>query len=374
MKISILTAFYPFRGGIAHFNESLVRELDKVHEVQVNTFQTQYPSFLFPGKSQFVEMKNPEWEGRAHRIVSPFNPFSFFRGSVLIAKQQPDLFLANYWMTPFALMTAFLARRLKKKSTRILLVHNLVPHEKRFFDRWMNALILNQFDGFVALSENVKEDIVRCKMNAKVCVIEHPWYNHFNEPISKDQACEKLGIDPHSKVLLFFGLIRDYKGLDVLLEAFSGLDSSFQLLIAGEFYSDISEFKKWFEDPVLKKRIHIYNRFIPDEEVHLFFSASDLCVLPYRHGTQSGVTATAFHFGVPVLVTAVGGLPETVGEKGLIVPAENPRALCDTINEAFLNDTLSAMKCAIDADCKNYSWSSFTKKLLNFSQGLGTTG
>jgi glycosyltransferase involved in cell wall biosynthesis len=370
MKISILSAFYPFRGGIAHFNESLVRELDKDHQVQVNTFRTQYPRFLFPGKSQYVEKKNYAWEGRAHRIASPFNVFSFFNASRTIKGQEPEIFVANYWVTAFAPLIAFLGWRLRKRATRILLVHNLVPHEKRFFDTWMNGLVLNQFDGFVALSETVKNDITYVRKDAKVCVIQHPWYDQFKEPVSKAAACEKFGIDPSSKVLLFFGLVRNYKGLDVLLNAFSELDDSYHLVIAGEFYTDKQEFDVWFNDPALKERLHIHDRFIPDDEVHLFFSAADLCVLPYRSATQSGVSATSFQFGVPVVVTDVGGLSQTVREMGVVVPSERPDLLREALQDIFSEGKLLKMIQAIETERSNNSWKSFSSELVHFAETL----
>jgi len=369
MRISILSAFYPFRGGIAQFNESLVGELDKDHKVEVNTFRTQYPNFLFPGKSQFVESKNDQWEGRAHRIASPFNLFSFFRASRIVEKQDPEIFLANYWVTVFAPLIAFLGRRLQR-STRILLVHNLVPHEKRFFDSWMNRMVLNQFDGFVALSEDVKKDILAVKKGAKVGVLQHPWYTQFKAPISKEEARAKIGIDPSSKVLLFFGLVREYKGLDVLLRAFIELDDSFHLIIAGEFYMDLREFDTWFLNPVLKTRIHIHNGFIPDDEVHVYFSAADLCVLPYRSATQSGVSATSFQFGVPVLVTDVGGLAQTVGEMGVVVKPERSDLMQKAIQQIFSDDTRLKLKEAIELERSKNTWKSFSTEFLRFAESV----
>lgn len=370
MRISILSAFYPFRGGIAQFNESMVGELDKDHKVEVNTFITQYPNFLFPGKSQFVESKNDQWEGRAYRIASPFNLFSFFKASHILEKQDPEIFIANYWVTAFAPLIAFLGRRLHKRSTRILLVHNLVPHEKRFFDSWMNRLVLNQFDGFVALSEDVKKDILAVKKGANVRVLQHPWYTQFKAPISKEEACAKIGIDPSSKVLLFFGLVREYKGLDILLSAFSELDDSFHLIIAGEFYMELRQFDRWFLNPVLKTRIHIHNGFIPDDEVHVYFSAADLCVLPYRSATQSGVSATSFQFGVPVLVADVGSLAQSVGEMGVFVKPERPDLMQKAIEQIFSDNRRLKLKEAIELERSNNTWKSFTMEFLRFAQSV----
>jgi glycosyltransferase involved in cell wall biosynthesis len=370
MKIALFSAFYPFRGGIAQFNERLTQELDKQHTVSVFSFKKQYPNWLFPGKSQYVENENSTWKYRAKRIVSTFNPVTYFSGIRKIKHAEPQLFIANYWMTLFSPMLSFFGYKLNGSCKRLLLVHNFVPHEKRFFDKWCNRLILKNYDGFVVLSETVKTSIKALNPNASVKVLYHPWYDHFNLLIPKEKARKKLNIPLDSKVLLFFGLIRKYKGLDTLLETFSTLDDSYFLIIAGEFYDDVTMYNKWLEDPKLKQRMYIDANFIPDDEVHLFFSTADLCVLPYRAATQSGVTATAFQFGVPVLATSVGALKESIGGKGLTVEPSNTNALKRGIIEAFQSDNIKHYKRQIEQDRSIYNWTFFTQEFLSFGKSL----
>ncbi len=367
MKISIFSAYYPFRGGIAHFNERLVKSLDKKHEVAVFTFKKQYPNFLFPGTSQFVTTLNPEFEGRAQRIVSTFNPFTYFGARRSLKSAKSDLFIANYWMSIFSVFLSFCSRGLKTSTKRIALVHNLVPHEKRFFDRWLNKLFVRNFDAFVVMSDQVKNDLLSLRPDAKVLSLEHPWYDQFLEKIQRNDACEKLGLDATKKVLLFFGLIRDYKGLDVLLEAFLLLDESYSLLVAGEFYNDKSSYNHFITDPRIASRVKVVDKFIPDEEVHIYFSAADVSVLPYRSATQSGVTATSFHFGVPVIVTDVGGLKEAVQDMGKVVQPNNNEMLATAIRDYFEKSEQVAFKKSIDSKRGTFSWDNFAERVVQFA-------
>ena len=370
MKISLFSAFYPFRGGIAQFNERLVEELDRQHEVDVFTFKQQYPNWLFPGTSQFVKEANSKWQHRASRIVSTFNPLSYFIGASKIKKAKPQVFIANYWMTVFAPFLIVFSGRLKKSSKRILLVHNLQPHEPRFFDALLNRFVLKRFDGVVVLSQQVKEQVLHSRKDAKVKVLYHPWYDHFDPKIEKSDARIQLGIPEESKVLLFFGLIREYKGLDCLLEAFEQLDSSYHLIIAGEFYGKRELYDKWLNNPLLNQRIHLVDHFVQDENVHKYFSAADLCVLPYRSATQSGVTATAFHFGIPCLVTNVGGLQDAVGQKGLVVPPDSPRALSEGVCSLFQGNLLQQCQREIELEREQFSWEFFARELIQFADEL----
>ncbi len=252
----------------------------------------------------------------------------------------------------------------------MLLVHNLQPHEPRFFDAWLNRLVLKRFDGVVVLSEEVKEQVLASKKDAKVKVLYHPWYDHFQPKYSHDEARNQLCIQKDAKVLLFFGLIRDYKGLDCLLEAFAKLDPSCQLIIAGEFYGKRETYDKWLNDPMLKKRIHLADHFISNDNVHTYFSAADVCVLPYRTATQSGVTATAFHFGVPALVTDVGGLKDAVGKKGVAIPKDDPGQMASAIDAMFRGDVLQRCKQEIEKERVQFSWDYFARELVQFADEI----
>jgi glycosyltransferase involved in cell wall biosynthesis len=368
MRISIFSAFYPFRGGIAQFNAHLYRSLEKNNEVNAYTFKTQYPNFLFPGKTQYVTAEDQADPIPAKRIVSPFNPFTYFAAIRKIKREKPQVLIVNHWMSFFGFCFGILARFQAKETLRVALVHNLIPHEQRFFDRFLNRFFVNSFDRFVVLSENVKNDILRVKPDAVVWCKEHPWYDHFGARIEREEACETLGLNPDLKTILFFGLVRTYKGLDVLIEAFNDLGDDFQLLIAGEVYSDKLLYHELIKQNINKERIHFFDRYIADEEVTQFFSVADVCVLPYRSATQSGVTAVSFHFEVPVIVTNVGALAETVSRTGGGIVVERPeRELLKSAIQAYFSDfdrnnCIEQIRNAKNAN----SWSLFSEELIAF--------
>jgi glycosyltransferase involved in cell wall biosynthesis len=223
------------------------------------------------------------------------------------------------------------------------------------------------------MSDAVERDLLSMKPNPKHIRMVHPWYDHFGEKIAKEEAQNQLKLFPNKKTLLFFGLIRDYKGLDLLLRAMA--DERVQalqvkLIIAGEFYGKREKYDQWLNDPKLKKRIHLADHFIPDEDVHTYFSAADLCVLPYRTATQSGVTATAFHFGVPALVTDVGGLKDAVGNKGMVIPKDDPGKMAYAIDATFQKDVLEQYKREIEAEREQFSWDYFARELVQFANEI----
>jgi glycosyltransferase involved in cell wall biosynthesis len=372
MRVSILSAFYPFRGGIAQFNARLFRSMERENEVSAYTFVKQYPDLLFPGKTQFVHKSDKVDPVDAERIVSPFNPFTYLSASRKIKISTPDIFISNYWMTFFGICFGFLARRLKGKAIKIALIHNLIPHEPRFFDRFFSRYYVNSYDGFVVMSDAVEKDLLELQPSAKYLKISHPWYDHFGDKLDRSEACEFLKIDPSGINLLFFGLIRDYKGLDVLLDSFELLPDNYQLIIAGEIYGDPGKYYDQINNSKNKDRIFLNDRYISDEEVKYFFSAADCCVLPYRSATQSGITASAFHFEVPVVVTDVGGLRETVESvnAGIVVEKADPELLKNGILELLGKDRFTDAKVSIrNAKDKN-SWDHFSDSLIDFALTL----
>ena len=363
-KITFFSALPPFRGGIAQFSEQLRLSLVKKCTVQAFTFRHQYPRFLFPGQSQFEEQ---ELNFRFPRIVSTFRPWTYYRALQALKKSNGNLFITSYWMSFFGPMMGYWARFLPRKMVKIAIIHNLVPHEKRFFDRWLNKIFVRNFDAFVVMSEQVKIDLLSLRPDAKCIKLEHPWYDQFLEKIDRKDACEKLGLDASKKILLFFGLIRDYKGLDLLMEAFALLDDSYTLLVAGEFYSDRSIYTRLILDSRIKSRVKVIDKFIPDDEVHIYFSAADVSVLPYRSATQSGVTATSFHFGVPVIVTDVGGLKETVQDMGKVIQPNNNQLLASAIKDYFDQSEFVAFQASILSKRGLFSWDNFAERLLEFA-------
>jgi glycosyltransferase involved in cell wall biosynthesis len=363
MKIALLTPFYPYRGGIAQFSLSLFRELRRENKVQVFSFSRLYPDFLFPGKSQFVEDETVV-DALSKRILDSINPLTYEKTARRIAEFEPDVLIVAYWMSFFAPAYAHIAWRLRKKTKIIALIHNAIPHEPKFFDRPLARSFFRQCSECAVLSEAVKNDVLSIYPKANCRLIFHPLYDHFGEKIEKETAQQKLNLNRNKKTLLFFGLIRDYKGLDLLIDAMKYLDETYQLVIAGECYGDFEKYQQQIDESPAKERIRIFNHYISDAETPVFFSAADLLVLPYRSATQSGVIPVACHFETPIVVTDVGGLRETVENPGIgLVCKPDAQSISDKIKEFFIidqnvfNDNFQKVKEAL-------SWQRFVEKLF----------
>lgn len=374
MKISILSTFYPFRGGIAQFNALLYRELEKDHDVKAYTFKRQYPDLLFPGQTQYVTQNDKADKIPSCRVLDTINPFSYFSTVKRMKKDSPDLIITKYWMTFFAPSLGFVLGRFKNKAIRISILDNVIPHEKRFFDNVFNRYFLRRNDGFVVMSDKVLKDLLIYRPEAPFIRIDHPVYNQFGDRIDKKDAAEKLGIELkiNSKILLFFGIIRDYKGLDLLIDALSLLDDSYQLIIAGEVYGSFDKYQDQIDRLGLSKRICLFNHYIPDDRVSPYFSIADVCVLPYRSATQSGIIGISKHFEVPVIATDVGGLKESVSHErtGLIVESILPEEIAKTVRHFFSSDLNNSCRDLIRFENEQNTWDSFAKKLTAFASGL----
>jgi len=339
MKIAIFSSFYPFRGGISQFSTHLFRSLEKNNSVKAFTFRNQYPKFLFPGKTQFVSDSDHVDDVCAERILDGLNPLTYSNGAGKIKEFQPDVLIVNHWMSFFGLLNRIIARKMNLATQKILLVHNLFPHEKRFFDQWMINRFIHCYDGFIAMSSQVAGQIKSIKPDAKILLLDHPLYDHFGEKKDKKSAREIMELHPNKKTLLFFGLIRDYKGLDLLIESMSYLGDDYQLVIAGEIYGDENKVFDLISKSKKGNNIHLFDRYVSNEEVSDFFSSADVCVLPYRSATQSGVTAVAIHFEVPLIVTPVGALPDAVekDDLGVVAKKVDSESIADAI-QAILNN------------------------------------
>lgn len=372
MKIAFLSTFYPFRGGIAQFNASIYRVFEKKHSVKAFTFKRQYPNFLFPGETQYVTEKDQVDKIPAIPVLDTVNPVSYLKTARLIRKFGPDVLILRYWMTFFAPSLGMVAKKLKKDTKIICILDNLIPHEKRFFDTAFNRFYLKQIDGFVVMSDSVLNDLLSAKPNAKYIRIDHPLYDHFGEKKTKEEACRELKLDPAKKYALFFGFIREYKGLDLLIEAFKTVDPSIELIIAGEVYGSFDKYRKQLQDPAISGRIHVFNNYISDAEVTHFFSAAEVCVLPYRSATQSGITAISYHFDLPIIATDVGGLKETIedGVTGMIVKEITAQAISDAINAYFRGNSKESYFEAIQNYKRANSWEAFSDKVLDFIEDL----
>jgi len=344
--------------------------MEQLCDLKAFTFKKQYPNFLFPGKTQLSLNKLSK---SYPRIVSGFNPLSYFSAVRQIKKSSPTIFITNYWMTFFAPMNVFFSKSLKKDCLKIAIIHNLIPHEKRFFDSFFNRIFVKSYDGFIVLSESVKKDLLAIDPSAKHCLLKHPSYNQFGEKIAREEAANLLGLDPTKKILLFFGLIRNYKGLNLLLQAFSNLSNEFSLLIAGEVYGDEIN----YTDLIAKsknKNIHFVNQFIDEQDVKLYFSVADLCVLPYKSATQSGVQALANSFCLPVLISNVGGLAEDIVDEknGFILHDINPLAIQNKIEEIFNENKLTQVEENLKLEnlLLNDTWTKFSDSLIQFCDTL----
>lgn len=370
LKVTFFSVLPPFRGGIAQFSQELRKALAQKVNLSAFTFKRQYPDFLFPGQSQF---ENGEQFFDAPRVASTFQPWTYFTALARFKRANGSVFITNYWMSFFAPMMGFWARFLPKKTTKIALIHNLVPHEKRFFDERFNRFFLKSYDGFVVLSDAVKQDVLKVRPEAKICVLTHPSYQQFGKRTSKTEAQKNLGLDPSKKTLLFFGLIRPYKGLSLLLEAFSHLDDSFQCIIAGEVYGDRSVYERLIKESH-NQNIHFHDRFIPNEQVQDYFSCADLCVLPYLSATQSGIKAMCDAFSLPVLVSKAGGLSEEIeeGVSGFVLHEMTAKGLSSKISAVCTESALYPVKqhlCAV-LESKENEWANFAQAVLNFSSEI----
>jgi len=369
-KVVFFSALPPYRGGISDFSELVVCAMEQLCDLKAFTFKKQYPNFLFPGKTQLSLNKLSK---SYPRIVSGFNPLSYFSAVRQIKKSSPTIFITNYWMTFFAPMNVFFSKSLKKDCLKIAIIHNLIPHEKRFFDTFFNRIFVKSYDGFIVLSESVKKDLLAIDPAAKHCLLKHPCYNLFGEKIARKEAAAALGLDPTKKILLFFGLIRNYKGLDLLLQAFSNLNKEFILLIAGEVYGDEITYTNLIAKSK-NKNIHFVNQFIDEQDVKLYFSVADLCVLPYKSATQSGIQALANSFCLPVLISNVGGLAEDIVDEknGFILNDVNPLAIQNKIEEIFNENKLIQIEenLKIENLLLNDSWTKFSDSLIQFCDTL----
>lgn len=373
MRIAILSCFYPYRGGIAQFNANLLTELGKDHEVRAFNFSRQYPSFLFPGKTQFVTAEDEAVAVESKTLLDTANPFNWGPSAKAIRAYDPDVLIVRYWMSYFAPSLGYIARRMAPKCKTIAILDNVIPHEPHFFDRPLTRYFLKGIDGCICLCNEVRGDLLEIKKDAVSTVQPHPIYNHFGAKLDRKTAEDKLGIQSGKKNLLFFGLIREYKGLDILIKAFDSLGEDYQLVIAGEPYGSFDKYQSLIDINRNKARIHLYPDYIRDSEVKNYFSCADVCVLPYKSATQSGISAISNHFELPMIVTDVGGLKETVGERGIGLVCEeiSPECVAAKIRSYFeekgLRDSLIEN---ISRENERLSWNRFCKDLISFVESI----
>ena len=377
MNIIILGTAYPFRGGLATFNERLARQLQaEGHTVEVITFTLQYPSFLFPGKTQYSTEQAPT-DLRISQQVHSCNPFNWIKVGRRIRNMQPDMLITCYWMAFFAPCYGMIQRIVQRngKTRCIALVHNMIPHEPSILDKLFAPFFVRHTDGFVALSESVVQDINRFDHGTKPKTsYPHPIYDHYGEQMSKEEACQALHLKPENQYMLFFGLVRAYKGLDLLLDAFGKVKDqlpNLQLIIAGEFYEEEDKYRAQIANNGLADKVIIKNEFIADADLRKYFGAADLIVQPYKSATQSGVTQVAFHFEKPMLVTNVGGLGEIVHDHKMGYAVEpNAEAIAQALTDYYTHNRQADYTEYLIKQKDNYSWSKLAESFVKIHNNI----
>ena len=366
MKITLLGPAHPYRGGLASIMETMAREYQsRGHEVRIYTFTVQYPSLLFPGKTQYVTTPAPE-DLHIERVMNTVNPLNWVSLGLRLKREKPDMVLMKYW-TPFMAPCFGTIARIARTNgvTKVVCqIDNVEPHEHHIIDKPCNHYYLGAVDGFVYMSEQVHGEL-KAYTSAPAIFSPHPMFENFGKVVERDEACRKIGIDPKVNYTLFFGLIRDYKGLDLLLEAWTKWKpEGRKLLIAGEFYASREKYIALIERLGLQDRVVLHDHFVADEDVRYYFSTADCLVLPYRTATQSGVTQIAYNFSLPMIVTRVGGLPEIVpdGRVGLVCEP-TVEAIADALQKIYVEGELQRLRENFTDERKRFSWAAMCDKL-----------
>ncbi|HUC80565.1 MAG TPA: glycosyltransferase [Flavisolibacter sp.] len=375
MKILIIGPAHPLRGGgITTFNHRLAKEFTaQGFDCAIVSFSLQYPSFLFPGKSQFSTEPPPDGV-KIHTLINSVNPLNWLSIGRKVKNWKPDLVIVRFWLPFMGPSLGTILRLIKKnRHTKIICIaDNVIPHEKRIGDKPFTQYFLKTCDAFVTMSEKVMADL-RSFTTKPAIQVPHPLYDNFGEKISKEAARQNLGLSASDKIIVFFGFIRRYKGVDLLLQAMADQrikEQNIKLLIAGEFYEDEQLYRNLIETLGLKEQIILHNQFIQDEDVKNYICAADCIVQPYRNATQSGVTPLAYHFEVPMIVTNVGGLPALVPHrKAGLVAEPDPQSIAAAIlqfyktGEAFFLPHIKEEKAKL-------SWQKLTEAILQLSRNI----
>jgi len=374
VNIIIVGTAYPLRGGIAHFNALLFKHLSKTHHVEIVTFSRQYPSILFPGKTQ-DEKGGAEGVVPTAQLIDSINPLTWITAANAIARKKPDLLIFKYWMPFFGPCFGTIARLVRRKTgAKVLFIcDNIIPHEKRPGDMAFTRYAFNAADAFIVQSGSVERDLNAFLPGARYALVPHPVYEMFGESMAKAEARSKLGVSDE-RVILFFGYVRRYKGLHILLDAMPSILKSIKvkLLVVGEFYDDEQKYRQQIADAHLENDVVVRSDYVPNEEVSLYFSAADVVVLPYVSATQSGIIQIAYQFDKPVIATDVGGLAEVVlnNRTGFIVRPEAPQEVADAVVRFYEGKREAEFVRNVREEKKKYSWENLVQAIERLTQGL----
>jgi glycosyltransferase involved in cell wall biosynthesis len=368
-KAIIVGPAFPLRGGIANFNEALCRAMNVSGiDTKIISFSLQYPSFLFPGKTQYDEGNGPA-DLKIETKINSVNPFTWLSVAKQIKRENPDFVIVRYWLPFMGPCLGTIARIIKRRTNIkvIAITDNIIPHEKRIGDRAFTNYFIKQSDGFIAMSQSVLDDLRTFIITDNAMLLPHPIYDIFGEKVNKKEALQTLGLNQNEKHLLFFGFIRKYKGLDLLLEAMGDervKKLKVKLIVAGEYYEDATPYNDLIKKYGLENTVILKTEFIPSDHVRYLFCAADMVAQPYRTATQSGVTQIAYHFERPMLVTNVGGLPEIVPDKiaGYVTNISS-KSIADAIVDFYNNNRETEFTQNVAIEKKRFLWSSFVQGL-----------
>jgi glycosyltransferase involved in cell wall biosynthesis len=378
MKIVIIGTAHPLRGGLAAYNERLAYAFQEAgDEVEIYSFSLQYPGFLFPGKTQYSSEPAPEGL-KIQTKINSINPFNWLSVGNEISKLKPDIVIVKFWLPFMGPCFGTILRRIKRnKHSRIVsIIDNIIPHEKRVGDKPFAKYFVKAVDAFIVMSKSVEEDMKKfVGPNQPVRFIPHPIYDNYGLPVSQEESRKKLQLEPDAKYLLFFGFIRDYKGLDLLLEAMGDeriRKMGIKAIVAGEYYSDSKPYEEQIDRLGIRDLLVLHTDFIPNSEVAPFFGAADMVVQPYKTATQSGISQMAYHFEKPMLVTNVGGLPEIVpnGKAGYVTEVD-AKAIADAIVDFYENNRVASFQNFVKEEKKKFAWETMVDGIKSLANENG---
>ncbi|MEZ4890295.1 MAG: glycosyltransferase [Crocinitomicaceae bacterium] len=375
MKIYIVGSAHPLRGGgISTFNERLAEVLqNEGHDVTIISYKKQYPSLLFPGKSQYTDEPAPKGL-KIRSLIHSYNPFNWLKVGRILQKEKPDVIVSRYWLPFFGPCLGTIHRIVRKnKHTKIIaLLDNVIPHEHRIGDKAFTNYFLPSVQGFITMSKEVMADVKKFNATQPIEFAPHPMYDNYGTLVPRQESLNQLNLSPDFSYLLFFGFIRDYKGLDLLLEALPLVkNQQVKLIVAGEFYNNKATYEQIIQKNKLEDKLILHTDFIPNDQVSLYFSAADVVVQPYRTATQSGISQIAYYFQKPMIVTNVGGLPEIVpnGKVGYVV-APQSAAIAQAIDLFYSEEKQAFFQQNIAEERKKYEWFNFTNKLISLANKI----